>query len=63
MNKNTIAVIFLWLLGAVFVLIAALLMRVERWFLMRRLKKDLMYRENTAEGFRKYKSILDVNEI
>jgi hypothetical protein len=63
MNKNTIAGIFLWLLGAVFVVIAALLMRVERWFLVRRLKKDLIYRENTAEGFSKYKSILDVNEI
>ena len=62
MNKNTIAVIFLWLLGAVFVVVAALLMRVERWFLVRRLKKDLMYRENTPECISKYKSILDVNE-
>ena len=45
MNKDTIAGIFLWFLGAVFVVIAALQMRVERWLLVRRVKKDMAHKE------------------
>jgi hypothetical protein len=49
MIKDTVREAFLWLLGALFVAIAAILMRVERWLLVRSIKQKALTKQKASE--------------
>lgn len=50
MKKETIVEILIWLLGVVFVAIAAILIRVEMWLLVRSVKRAVSARKHANKN-------------
>ena len=50
MKKETIVEILIWLLGVVFVAIAAILIRVEMWLLVRSVKREVSARKHANKN-------------
>ena len=49
MNKENTGEILLWMLGAMFVVIAAIRLRLERWLLVRRVKNEVLIKNKATK--------------